>query len=291
MTMLDTELIRSFVAICDTGSFTAAGSIVGRTQSAISMQVKRLEETLGCQLFRRNPHRLSLTVKGELFLTHAQRILRAHQDAMTAFDRNAVTGVVTLGIPQDYAYRLLPRILAEFAELYPAATVDVLFDQSKDLIPRVQEGKLDLAFVTGGEGAGTGEVVHREPCVWVTGAHSTAHEHTPLPLVVAQEGCTYRRWAVEALIKRKREFRIGVISASVTGMQAAVRAGLAVSVLAQSSVIDGMRVLTRKEGFPPLPMLEVQLQRARSKDSPLLDRLQAFLVDRLSKRLPIERAA
>lgn len=281
--MLDTELLTTFVAICETRGFTAAGNVVGRTQSAVSMQVKRLEAQLGCRLFHRSPHGLSLTPKGELLLTHARRILHAQREAMIAFDRNAVSGVVTLGIPNDYAYRLLPRVLAEFAELYPRATVDVLCEQSKDLVGRIRDGSLDLAFVTEGEGPGGGHIVHSEPCAWVTGVTGSAHCQTPLPLAAFHEGCTYRRWMLEALARAGRDYRIAFTSLSMTGIQSAVRAGLAVSVMATSSVLDGMRVLAAEEGFPPLPQLNVRLQRTRSKASPVLDHLEAFLGERLAQ--------
>ena len=196
---LEPELLRSFVAIAETGSFTAAASRVHRTQSAVSMQIKRLEELLGRALFVREGRSVSLTRDGDTLLAHARRILRSHGEALAAFDRDALAGEVTIGAPDDYASTFLPRILARFAENHARVHVNVVCQPSVELLRRLAERTVDLALVTQGSGERGGTVVHHEPLVWVTSARHRVHEQEPLPLAIFEPGCSFRRAATESL--------------------------------------------------------------------------------------------
>lgn len=287
MRLLDPDLLRSFVAVCDTGSFTAAARLVHRTQAAVSMQIKRLEELAGCPLLERSPHRIELTTKGELLLMHARRILRANSEAVAAMEQAAIEGHVVLGIPPDYAGRALPAILARFAARYPRVTVEVVCHQSKDLIPMIESGAVDLGFVTEGEGKGHGVTVHREPCLWMTSTRADPHLLSPIPLALDYDGCTLRRWAVESLTRMGRDYRIAFTTSSIAAMQAAVRAGVAVTVIAQSSLAPGMRALTEDEGFPKLPELELRLQRSRVRQLPIFNELEKFLIAELPAQFAV----
>ena len=149
---LEPELLRSFVAIAETGSFTAAAHRVHRTQSAVSMQIKRLEELLGRELFLREGRSVSITRDGELLLSHARRILHAHLEALAAFDRDQLAGDVTIGAPDDYASTFLPRILARFAETHARVHVNVVCQPSVDLLRLLADRAVDLALVTQGSG-------------------------------------------------------------------------------------------------------------------------------------------
>jgi DNA-binding transcriptional LysR family regulator len=276
---LEPELLRSFVAIAETGSFTAAAHRVHRTQSAVSMQIKRLEELLGRELFAREGRAVSLTRDGELLLGHARRILHAHLQALAAFDPGSLAGEVTIGSPDDYASTFLPRILARFAESHARVHVNVVCQPSADLVRCLADRTVDLALVTQGSGERGGIVVHREPLVWVTSARHRAHEQEPLPLAVFQPSCLFRRLATERLAACGRATRIAYTSVSIAGVHAALDSGLAVSALLRGSVRPGQRVLDERDGFPPLPDIGITLQRASREPSPLIDRLEEAILD------------
>jgi DNA-binding transcriptional LysR family regulator len=273
---MDIDLIRTFEAICETRSFTAAARQVGRTQSAVSLQMKRLEEQIGRSLFiRGNP--VELTPHGEQFSVHARRILDAYDDAMVAFDRRSVEGTVVLGLPSDYAPRILPLVLRRFVATYPLARVDIAIDESRHLVRRLAEGAVDLAFVTKGQGpTSSEEPVFREPVVWV-GPLNDTHLADPVPLAIWSEDAITTRWMTEGLDNIGRNHRIAVTSPDITGLRAAVEAGLAVSVMAGCSVTERMHMLGAAEGFPTLPILDVMLERAHLKKSPVIDRLEQHL--------------
>lgn len=279
---LEPDLLRTFIAIAETGSFTAAAKRVHRTQSAVSMQVKRLEEGLGRSLFEREGRSISLTPHGEILLDHARRIIRAHQEALAAFDAQAVQGHVRVGSPDDYASTFLPGILARFAQTHPHVHVEVICEASTTLLGRLADGEVDLALVTQGNGETGGILVHREPLVWVTSAHHCIHEENPLPLAVFEQGCIFRRYATERLAQQGRQARIAYTSVSVAGIYAALDAGLACSVLLRSNVRPGLRILSEAEGFPRLPDIGVTLQRSPLAAGRLIDRLEQHMLDAFS---------
>ena len=277
---LDPDLIRSFVAIAETGSFTAAAHRVHRTQSAVSMQIKRLEELLGGrELFARGGRGIALTRDGETLLAHARRILHAHREALAAFDRDALAGEVTVGAPDDYASTFLPRILARFAETHARVHVNVVCQASVDLLRLLADRAVDLALVTQGSGERGGTVVLREPMVWVTSSRHRAHEQDPLPLALFEPGCAFRRAATDSLAATGRAARVAYTSLSIAGVNAALESGLAVGVLLRSIVRPGLRVLGPREGFPPLPGSGIVLLRATREPSALVDRLEGAIVD------------
>ncbi len=258
---LDNELLRTFVAIADTGGFTPAASRVHRTQSAVSMQMKRLEDALGRALFQRDGRGVALSADGEALLAYARRLLKLHDEALAALTRPEMVGTVRLGTPDDYVDRFLPGILVHFAESYPRVHVEVLCESSLNLRPLVAAGELDLALITATPGQEDGEVLRREPLVWATAERHCAHEADPLPLALFQKGCVFREWAVTALGRTGRAYRIAYSSPSIAGVLAAVNAGLAVTVLGRSLLPPGVRVLGAEEGFPPLPTAAITLHQ------------------------------
>lgn len=276
---LEPELLRSFVAIAESGSFTAAARRVNRTQSAVSMQIKRLEESLRRELFSRDGRGVALTADGEVLLDHARRILRLHREALAAFDDDALAGEVTFGSPDDYASTFLPRILARFGETHPKVQVNLVCRSSAELLGCLADGTVDLALITQGVGGSAGTLVHREPLLWVTSARHRAHERDPVPLALFEKDCCFRRWAPEALARVGRTSRVAYTSLSVAGVYAALDAGLAVSLLPRSNLRPGLRALGEAEGFPPLPEVGITLQRSGGADGPLLDRLERHVLE------------
>ena len=284
---MDIDLLKTFMAICETRSFTGAARQVGRTQSAVSLQMRRLESSLGRPLFRRTGSRVALTEHGELLVGYARDILGRTSEAMAAFGRGEVEGVVVLGLPEDYAPRILKSVLQSFARLYPHATVDVVIDESRNLIQRLAEGSVDLAFVTGGEGpAGNGAVAFHDRIVWVGPADRDLHLHDPLPVALWDRTDSYGQEIIGALDAMNRRYRVAVLSRNMTGLRAAVTAGLAVTVMVGSSVTTGMRRLGPAEGFPELRPLRVLLERTHQRSSPIVGRLEAHLVSHFQAEDP-----
>jgi DNA-binding transcriptional LysR family regulator len=290
--LLDIDQLRTFVAIADTGSFTRAAEIVHKTQSAVSMQMKRLEDRVGKAIFERDGRLSKLTDEGERLLDFARRIVRLNQECMASFNENELIGRVRLGLPDDYADRYLPEILARFSRSNPKAEVTVMCEPTHNLIERVQNGDLDLAIITHVDRRGPSEIVRIEQLLWVTSARHTVHEERPIPLALGRPNCDWRHSATEALESADRAFKILYVSWHSTAVGAAVMAGLAVSVLPESAVRPGMRILGPSDGFPALPSCKIGLIRARQEANPLTDALGIHIKQSLdnlgaSRSLPV----
>ena len=273
MHLLDIDQLRTFVAIADTGSFTRAADVVHKTQSAVSMQMKRLEERLGRSIFERDGRLSKLTDEGERLLDYARRIVRLNTECMASFNDNELVGRVRLGLPDDYADRYLPEILARFSRSNPKAEVTVMCEPTQNLIERVQHGDVDLAIITHVDRRGPSEIVRIEQLLWVTSARHAVHEERTIPLALGRPNCDWRHSATEALESADRPFRILYVAWHSTAVGAAVLAGLAVSVLPESAVRPGMRILGPSDGFPALPSCKIGLIRARREENPLADAL------------------
>ena len=277
--VLEPELLRSFLAITETGSFSEAAQRVLRTQSAVSKQIKRLEELLGRPVFERTGRTVKLTTDGEILIGHARRILRVHQDALAAFAESDLSGGVVLGTPDQYAVTFVPPILARFAETHPRIHVEVRCDGSDVLLQQLSTNALDLCLLTYGHGLHEGTLLWEEPMVWVTSAHHCAHEETPLPLAVFQGGCWYREAIINSLGQIGRPYRIAYSSQSMAGLEAALKSGLAVSLLPASNVGQGMRILGPNDDYPAMPPNQISLKRAPGSRSAVVDALERHILD------------
>jgi DNA-binding transcriptional LysR family regulator len=254
--LLELDLLRTLVAIAETGNFSAAADRLGRTPSAVSMQVKKMEEMVGAALFVRDSRSVSLTRDGEALLQHGRRLLALNREMMTRFARPDLVGEVHLGAPDDVAERFLPTMLRHFAETHPGVILNVLVDGTRRLKEMVDEQTLDLAIVTVGssmtnaEGA---EVVHTEPLVWAALAGGVAVEQTPLPISLWEEGCTWRAAALDALTKDGRDYRVAYQSAHISGQRAAILADLAIAPIARSHLNNRIVEACMPSGLPSLP--------------------------------------
>jgi DNA-binding transcriptional LysR family regulator len=263
--LLDTRLLSTFMAIADTGSFAVAANRVGRTQSAVSMQMKRLEEIAGPPaLFMRTGRRMVMTPRGEALLVHVRRVLHAHAEMIAMLADVGLIATVRLGSPEDYIASLLPAALDRFARLYPNVEVEVACEPSETLHRYVAERKIDLAVVTRNTSTPDAETLRLEPLVWVTSPFHRPYENAVMPLAVFQFGCMSRGMALDACAAEARPYRIAYSSPSLSGLLAVVRQGLAVAALAKCSVPDGVRVLTEADGMPPLPSLAISLLQSET---------------------------
>lgn len=278
-TRLESELLRTFVAIAETGSFTRAADVVYRTQSAISMQIKKLEGITGQALFIREARGVALTSAGETLLENARRILKLLDKAEKSFRNKHIEGVVRVGIPEEYIPTVLPKMLADFSENYPGIQVSVHSEPCKVFPKYIDEGNLDLAVVFSNPGEEKGEILFYDPVVWATSKKLLVHEEDPLPLALFENDCIWRAWALEAMDRMARSYRIAYSSASVAGVQAAVASGLAVAVLGKSTLPEGARVLTHNDGFPRLPGSNITLQQKAGRQSEAVEFMARSIIN------------
>ncbi|BBD07733.1 LysR substrate-binding domain-containing protein [Desulfovibrio ferrophilus] len=277
--LLSPDLLRTFVAATDSGSFTGAARLVNRTQSAVSMQIKRLEDELGCVFFERRARGVVLTADGETLYRYALRILRLYDEAAASLSAPETKGVIRFGTPEDYASTHLPVILKRFAEVFPLVRVDVLCDTSPRLLEALTAGELDLCLCTSSHGLEGGRSVGKMALCWIGPERGFSQSDEPLPLAVFHEGCTYRRWALEALEKAKVNYRIAYASPGVAGVLAAVRAGLAVAPLTRSIVAPGCRIYGNAEGMPPLPAVTMSLHLSAGAQPEIVDRFASHVTE------------
>ncbi|MDB5592614.1 LysR substrate-binding domain-containing protein [Enterovirga sp.] len=271
--MLDIDQLRTFVAIADTGSFTRAADVVHKTQSAVSMQMKRLEERIGRPIFERDGRASRLNDDGEKLLDYARRIVRLNSECVASFAETDLVGRIRLGLPDDYADRYLPEILATFSRSNPRAEVTVVCEPTPLLTEKMRDGELDLAIITHVDGHTVSEVVRVEQLLWVTSPRHGVHEEVPVPLALGRHTCAWRSAATDALSGAGRPFRMAYVSWYSTAVSAAVLAGLAVAVLPESAVKNGMRILGAREGFPALPTCKIGLMRAPGQTGSLAEAL------------------
>ncbi len=280
--LLDSDQLKTFIAIVETGSFTRAAEVVHKTQSAVSMQMKRLEERLGKPIFARDGRASKLTEDGERLLDYAQRIVKLNAEALNSIANAALSGRVRLGMPDDYADRYLPEIMARFSRSHPEVELTVLCEPTVQLVELIDVGDLDLAIITHCDThRRPAEVIRRERLLWVSSNRHSTHHESPLPLALGPATCSWRKAAIERLQAAGREHRILYTSRNAGAVAAAVLAGLAVSVCPESGLRPGMRVLGGPESFPALPTFGIGLLRNRHETSALADALATHIVQGL----------
>ncbi len=278
--MLDLELLRSFVSVVESGGFTRAGERVHRTQSTVSQQIKRLEEDFGRVLLNRNGKTVTPTEDGERLLSYARRILSLAEEARDVLARPTSEGAVRLGIPEDFAAYRLTQLLGSFARSRPGLRLDVRADQSTYLRRDLERGDLDLALIKRDAGEKGGIAVWPERVHWVTSRKNPVDAGAQsVPLIFFPTGCLYRTRAIHAIESSGRNWHMAYSSSSLSGIQAAVAAGLGLSILPQIAIQADHRVLTAKDGFAPIDKTEIALV-ASPEASPatlrLADRLAEF---------------
>ena len=253
--LIDMELYQTFLVIAETSNFSKASTLIGRTPSAVSMQIKKLETILGVAVFAREGRTVRLTPEGEALLGYARRILMLNEEAVGLFRSPSVEGEVRFGAPSDFGTRFVPTFLSRFARSHPGVNVEVHLDGSPKLDQKVSQNELDLVLFTarpGTELAAGGEVVFTEPLVWVGLEGGIAYDRDPLPLAVSTPGCPWRRAARIALDEVEKPYRITYTSFHSAGQEAALLADLAISPFPASVVEPPLQVLDERHGLPEL---------------------------------------
>lgn len=286
--VLDNDHLRTLIAIAETGSFTKAADIVHKTQSAVSMQIRKLEERLGREIFGKEGRAAKLTPDGEKLLDYAYRILRINDEAISTFRGERLTGRVKLGVPDDYAERYLPEILARFTASNPGIEVAVICEPTPSLVETMKSCDVDLAIITHSKKRDVGEIIREEKLLWVASQRHCVHEARPLPLALGRDTCDWRRAAVTRLEAQGMPYRVLYTSWNSSAVGAAVLAGLAVGVLPESAIRPGMRVLGEQEGFPALPTVKIALLRNPKRHDHVIDALADHIIQSLDN-LSLER--
>ncbi len=261
--MLDTDQLRSFLAIVDTGSFTRAADRVNKTQSAVSMHVRRLEERLDRALFVKQGRGTRLSPDGERLVEHARRMLQVEAAALADMTAVGLTGRAVLGIPDDYAELFLPEIVRRFTTRHPQVELSVVCHPSTDLADRVRSGEIDVSVVTDCDEIHGVEILREEPLCWVAGLRAgPVEEQRPLPLALSTPSCAWRRVALSTLEEAAIASRLFLMSSNYAAIAPVVRSGQAVTVL-PSAVIDlaTQRIIGPEAGLPALPGVRVGLLR------------------------------
>ena len=281
---LDPDLLRVFVLIAEGRSFTRAADRVGRTQSAVSMQIRRLEDLLGQPLLVRTSRGVQPTPQGAWLLDRARDLLALNDEIVANFRAPPMVGTVRLGTPDDYALNWLPSILARFAEAHPAVELDVTCLNSDVLVKQFREGMLDLTLVSEGqEPAGiAAQRVWRGPLRWVGSLSHGLHRRDPLPLALSRPdtACTWRNAALNTLRAAGRPARVTYNSATQTGCFTVALAGLAITVSTPATLPQGLSWLGEAEGLPTLPDMGILLLRHEAAQGvPAVDALALHIAD------------
>lgn len=270
--LLDNDILRTFIAIAETGNFSTAAEVVFRTPSAVSMQIKKLEEQLKATLFLRDARSVTLTPQGEMLLTYARRMIALSNEAVSRFVMPELSGVVRLGAPEDIGERgVLPNILRRFAEVFPGIMVNVTIDGSGQLLRRLDAGQLDIVLTNGDPSVADprGELLVLEKLVWVGAKCGNAYLKEPLPLSIWEEGCFWRTSALEALAKAGRNYRVAYMSGRTMAQRAAISADLAISPLPQSYAQGDLTILGESEGLPEIGEFAVRLVTVEKPSRPV----------------------
>ena len=250
---LDTDLLRTFLTVARHGNVTRGAEALHRTQSAVSIQLKRLEESLAARLFRREPRGVSLTEAGERLRAAAERIVGDLDETVRTFRADPTGGLVRVGIPEEYGAEVLPTVLADFSARFPAVEVFVRCGFSVEFPEAIRRGELDLAVFADCRSFGQPGTLIRNPMAWVASRPWRCRDEEPVPLALFDRACAWRDVAIQALEDAGQPYRIVFSSESTAGIKAAIATGLAVGVLARSTFESSMVVLGREHGLPPLP--------------------------------------
>lgn len=262
---IDISLIRSFLAVVDTGSVTTAARVVGRTQAAVSQQLKRLEDLLETDLFLREHKRISLAPAGELLLEPARRMIAMNDEMYGMMTTPSYNGEVRLGIPMDVVPTYAPSILRRFAQTWPQVRVQLVSENTADLLEMLDSGSLDVTLTTERALSGPhGETLRRDLLVWTGAPDSDAHLRDPLPLSIGQMECRFRPAVLERLREDSRPWRLVFEVGAQEAQNAVVAAGLAVSASMKDSVPPELRILGESSGLPALPEFEINLYLPKS---------------------------
>ncbi len=284
---LDLDVLRSLATAIDLGGFARAGDRLGRSQSAISQQMKKLEAQVGQPLLQKQGRGLALTAAGELILGYARRMLELNDEALTALNGLSIAGQVRFGLPQDFAEAWLPAALARFRRAHPAMQIEARVDRNVHLVERLQKGELDIALMFGTPERPSAETVKvgRLPLSWIGPKDYRRDPARPVQLALFEPPCRFRQAALAALDRAGISWQIGFTSPSLAGLWAALDAGLGITVRTPFGLGKNLAVLDAASGLPELGEIDLALHLASSRPGPAVARLRDILLETLTPLL------
>lgn len=279
---LDLGLLRTLVAIADTGGFARAGVLLHQTQPTVSLRMRRLEEQLDEVLFRREGRQMVLTSQAELLVAYGRKLLALNDEAATAVKRTAIEGNLRIGAPEDMSQAILPTVLKRFVQGHPKISLYVRSGRNSDLVAAVRNGDLDLALAFSTKKIDGALALKRYPVRWICGNDFSLPGNAPLPLVLFETPCMFREFALRALDEAGIPWRVSYTASNVGSLLAAVKAGLGVSGRVVAQREESMRFLGKPDGLPALPKIDIWLCRSPAIQTPAAEKFQAFLQDELA---------
>jgi len=286
---LDIDVLRTLAVATDLGGFAKAADRLGRSQSAVSLQMRRLEERVGRPLFRKQGRHLALTESGDVILGYARRILELNDEALAAARGIAVEGTVRFGVPQDFGESWLPRVLARFTRAHPAVLIEARVDRANRLAEQIAGGGLDLALVWGRKSQANAIPVGRVPMVWIGRKDYTRKKSDVVPLALFDPPCVFRQPGVEALKRARLDWRLAFTSPSLAGLWAAAEAGLGLTIRTTLALPPALAAVGAASGLPKLPEIDLALYTAEREPSPAVRRLRDILLEELATVIPASR--
>ena len=275
--VLDPDLLKAFVAVAEHRSFTRAAATLNRTQSAVSVQIRRLEERLGTRLFQRTRAGAAPTAAGDALLAYARRLLALNAEAVDALCARKREAVVRLGVMDDYGTIVIPPLLAGFAKSHPEIRVEIETGLTATMPARLGEA-YDVVIAMHPEGRGDGELLRREQAVWAAAKSYPVEADGTLSVALYPPGCLFRQWAAEALDAAGLPWRLAFVGRTLAGVEAIAAEGLAITVVKAGTLPPRLRALSGRDGLPPLPAADIRMHRARN-----LSRPAALLADHLRR--------
>lgn len=284
---LDLDVLRTLVAAQELGGFNRAADQVGRTQSAVSQQIRRLEDQLGQALYRKNGRGLALTEAGDVMLRYARKLLELNDDAVAAIRGVAVEGTVRFGLPSDLAETWLSTTLGRFKRAHPTVLIEAVVERNAVLLEQLDKGHLDLVLAFGGEERSDALRLADLPMKWIGPASRQVSfgSDEPLPLVMYGPPCFFRQAGIDALGKAGIRWRTAFTSPSLHGLWAAIDAGLGITVRTALGLPSTLAVLDKRIGLPAVPTIALCMHDARRTLTPAANRLRDILMETLTANL------
>lgn len=259
-TNLQIDLIRTFVTVADLRNYTETGDILGRTQPAISLQIKRLEDLVGSKLIELKGKQVELTPDGQTLLSYAREMLRLNDRAVSNLQQAAFLGTLRIGLPVDYSIEFFQSIIAKYSQENQAVSLDIRCDFSKSLLSALHVDDLDMMIaITDTMPAPHVSIYWSERPVWACAREYQINPDQPLKIIAHPDGCFYRKRMIDALNSIGRDWRVSFESLGVSALQKAALDGTGVTALTKKTLMPGMRLLTPSEGFPQLSTIHVGL--------------------------------
>ena len=289
-TNIDLDTLRTLVTANDLGGYGQAGTRLGRTPSAISLQMKRLQADVGAVLFRKAGRGLALTEAGDIVLRYGRRMLALNDELLDTVRGAALSGEVRLGFSQDFAETILPDVLSRFTALYPLVQIEVRIEGNAALVEAVENGQLDIALVVGQADKPGALVVGEVELVWIAGEGFKPRSDEPLPLVMLGPQCAFRKAALAGLEKASRSWRIAATSPSLAGLWATASAGLGVTARSRMGLPAGLVCGAALFGLPELRAFPVTLHRgaASANASAITERLHQLIAEAAVEKLAVK---